>query len=208
MTTVDYRKLLTSGWVVSGAILSAIAALVLNAPDFFRSLRETPNEIGLTSSEFTSWLYEDKSWAGAWTDTQEGFIGETDRTSTGMVIELEVEHGSLEGSISYEGICNVMPIWDTLMLSGEVSFWGKSATVMAWDHVMGEKKNIVMLRLEREDEVMIVTPVEGNTQYFPKEARIIPMLPEPDSESSTTGQLCPKFKEFIRRQSEQQQQQN
>ncbi len=61
-------------------------------------------------------------------------------SNTDMQITIWATEGDIQGTIATGELCKVFPIWNFVLLSGEVS--GDSAEVFAWDIIQGRRKYI------------------------------------------------------------------
>lgn len=69
--------------------------------------------------------------------------------------------------ISNQQICDSIPVFDFVLLKGQVDTFGNSATVIAWDTIGGHDENFAKLKLKIDNGIMTAEPLEGATRLFP-----------------------------------------
>jgi hypothetical protein len=171
-----YKKL----WLVASAVGAVAFTLGLNGPTILQNLRKMPAEVSATSDQYFSWLKEDEKWTGNWSTFPEYIVNMEDMKlseNVDLKISLISTNGEIGGEVSTGEICKNVPYFDFLMLRGKVS--GKTAHVIVWDIIGGKTVEFGELDLIREDDVITVKPLSGNTKWFPAGARI-GMHPTPD----------------------------
>ncbi|MDD9177063.1 hypothetical protein ERW49_18930 [Aliivibrio finisterrensis] len=178
-----YKKL----WVVVVGISAVVSTLLIQGPTMLQNARVLPKEIKKTSDQFHSWVKEDKEWTGHWSAFPEGTVDMADLnlSDVDLQITLRSTNGNIDGTIATKKICQDIPVFDFILLTGEVS--GNIAKVVAWDIIGGHRKEFATLTLSREGYVMTVIPNTGFTSWFPTTAKIARRPidsddPQPDAE--------------------------
>lgn len=161
-------------WFIGSSAAVALSAVLLNGPQLLENARHMPKEVSLTNHQFKSWLADDAAWTGTWSGHPEGYVDIEDMrlSNTEMHLALNVTSGEIEGTIATHKLCSIFPAFDFILLSGHVHGFGHKATVTAWDIIQGHKLKFATLDLQRQGVVMVVKPVEGETQWFPSSARL------------------------------------
>ena len=111
-------------WVVLlGSAIAVVFTFLLNAPTFFQNLRGLPEEIHKTNSELLSWAKEDAEWTGLWSSSSEGFVDGGDLILSDADIQITIwsKEGKIHGTIATGEICKVLPVFNYVLLNGEVT---------------------------------------------------------------------------------------
>jgi hypothetical protein len=159
-----------------GGILTAIGyiayTLFKDAPTVLSNLEKTPAAFESTKSKFLRWRYEDEAWSGTWSSFPEGYVdmGDMNLSDVDLRLEIVADQGQIGGVIATGKICQALPVFDFLLIKGEVS--GGDAKITVYDFIDGKRKEFARLALRREGRIMTVTPIEGMVDWFPKMARI------------------------------------
>src|SRR4051812_2357338 len=126
-------------WVIVSCVGAMCYAILLHGPTMLANARVMPAEFLKVKSQFMGWYYEDESWRAFWTAHPEGLRGVEDDalSDTDVQIVLESTGGDLQGAIAAKTICRSFPMWDWVLLDGQVGLSGSSAEVMAYDFVDG-----------------------------------------------------------------------
>ena len=177
-----YKRL----WVVVFAVSGVVSAILLNGPNLLQNARILPTEIHQTVSQFLSWFKDDADWTGHWSSFPEGIVDMADMhlSDVDMQITVWAKGGGIDGTIATKSICKSIPVLNYVLLRGEIS--GTTANVIAWDIVQGHKTDFAQLRLDRDGDIITVTPVNGRKEWFPETARLgkhpleLGKEPEPD----------------------------
>jgi hypothetical protein len=159
-------------WVVATTVGSVAFTIGLYGPTILQNIRVMPTEIRATSDLYFSWLKEDAEWTGQWSSFPEGIVDIADMDlSEGIDLKLNIasQNGEIGGEIATGAICKNVPL-DFLLISGKVS--GKTARITVWDFVGGRKTHFADIELIRDNHVITVKPVSGQTEWFPSGARI------------------------------------
>lgn len=159
-------------WVVMSATTIAVSALLLKGPTLLQNARILPAEIRQTTSQFQSWAKEDSAWTGHWSSFPEGIVNMADMrlSDVDMQITIWASEGNIDGTIATKSICKSLPVFNYVLLRGEVT--GKTARVTAWDILEGHKTDFAELELVRDGDVITVTPTAGRKEWFPSIARL------------------------------------
>src|SRR3546814_20930247 len=86
-----------------------------------------------------------------------------------MQITIWASQGEIDGTIATKEICKAIPVFNYVLLRGEV--FGNTATVTAWDIVLGHKTEFAKLKLVRGGNIITVTPTAGQMDWIPSPAR-------------------------------------
>ena len=177
-------------WVVVSATSVVVSAILLKGPTLLQSARVLPGEVRQTASQFQSWAKEDAEWTGHWSSFPEGIVDMADihLSNVDMQITIWASQGDIEGTIATKGICNSIPVFNYVLLRGEVS--GNTAYVTAWDIVQGHKTDFAELKLVRDGNVITVTPSSGRKDWFPAAARLGRHPAEPGTEPEPDQSFC------------------
>jgi hypothetical protein len=165
-----------------------LIAALMNGPILLKNARELPASFEKTKAQFQSWVYEDAEWTGIWTSFPEGLIDMEALHLSDVDLEITIwaKQGHIDGVIATTAICRQFPMWDYVLLRGDVS--GNDADVVAYDFILGYARDFARLRLTREGNVITVTPLDGRKDWFPDVARLgrSPLAPteEPDPDMS------------------------
>lgn len=184
----------TRGWLAGPgpwltAAIAFIAWLLLNAPEALQNLRVMPEEARKAIAQYQSWLHEDSEWTGNWTISPEGVVDTGDLTLSNDEVQITIwaTGGEIDGTVVTTRICESVP-FDYVLLRGKV--YGNHARVTAWDIAGSRKFDFAQLRLDRDGQVMTVTPLEGNVHWFPKAARIARAPLEDGTEPKPDTTFC------------------
>lgn len=186
-------------WIVTG--VGAVALLLSNLTSILTDARRLPAEVTKTSDQFFEWYGAYDEWKGRWTYFPEGDI-ETEAlklTDEPFQLVLDVTNkGEVTGSIETRGICEAVPYFDALMVSGEIHSKSRGKVVI-FDYVAGYRKNFAELKLVRDGGTMTVRPTVDPLGAFQKESRIA-LAPEGLNDPAEFDPICPnKRQEFMRK---------
>jgi hypothetical protein len=186
-------------WFVLSFIGAGLYGLVANGPTLLASAEKLPSEYERVSGKFQSWYYKDKEWEGLWSANPEGYadIGDMKLSGVDIKLHLVVEHGRIGGEIATKSICQVVPMFDYLLLEGEIS--GNKATVTAFDFIGGERKNFFRFTAQRDGAVISIDLKEGMAEWLPSAARIGLHPDKEDQYKSLTG-TCSVEREALLKQ--------
>ncbi|WP_067338485.1 hypothetical protein [Stappia indica] len=106
-----------------------------------------------------------------------------------MVVDLIVEEGVIDGTISTMPICGATPFNEFFLVCGTIS-GSKSATIIVWNIFQADKADIAKLELRRDGVIMTVVTKEGTTRLFPKEARLALDPTKQGSAETGRGEFC------------------
>ena len=194
----NWLTTLKKPWVWLIAAIGGTALLLTNINTIMINARSLPSEIRKTSHKFESWYHDDAAWTGRWSNSPDSYVDEEDLnlSKEPITIAMKVVDGEIAGVISTQAICDRVPVFEFLMLSGEVS-GSNEADVKVWDVVGGHDTYFGRLHLERDEIVMNVTLKDGNDVLSPPSARIA-LIPGSTGEASEQkGELCPGKQEKI-----------
>lgn len=187
-------------WFVISATAVVVSAILLNGPAMLQSARILPKEVIETKRQFKSWVKEDEEWTGHWSSFPEGIgdMKDLNLSDVDMQITIWASEGYIDGTIATKKICRSIPIFNYILLRGEVS--GDSAHVIAWDIIQGHKTDFAELKLQRDGEVLTVTPVSGQVMWFSESARLGRAPREPGAEPESDHSFCTEErKEFFKK---------
>src|SRR3546814_15367641 len=104
-----------------------------------QNARIIPKEVRETATQYQSWVKEDSEWTGHWSASPEGLadIADMQLSTVDMQITIWASQGEIDGTIATKEICKAIPVFNYVLLRGEV--FGNTATVTAWDIVLGHK---------------------------------------------------------------------
>ncbi|MFD0928515.1 hypothetical protein ACFQ1T_01860 [Methylophilus glucosoxydans] len=107
-----------------------------------------------------------------------------------MEIVIWATEGRIDGTIATKRLCKELPLLNYILLEGSVS--GNSAEVVAWDLIGGHRVEFARLTLERDGQLMAVTPIAGNKGLFPIRSRIArdPSVPEDKEKLDADHTFC------------------
>jgi hypothetical protein len=167
-----------------------LCTAIYYAPGFLQSLQTTPASIQKTKNQFLSWINEDSAWTGHWSATPEGGVDINTQglSDVDMQITIWAKQGEIEGTIATRQICANFPVVNFVLLRGKVS--GDTATVVAWDVIQGNSTDFARLKLEREGEVITVTPIDGLREWFPITAKLGRHSPESGKQPEPDQTYC------------------
>jgi len=177
-------------WVVVSVTSVVVSALLLKGPTLLQNARILPEEVRQTVSKFLSWVKEDEVWTGHWSSFPEGHVDMADMhlSDVDMQITIWASQGNIDGTIATKSICRSIPVWNYVLLRGQVS--GNAAHVIAWDIVLGHKTDFAKLTLVREGHVITVTPTAGRKDWFPTTARLGRHAADPGSQPEPDQAFC------------------
>ncbi|MBD8546854.1 hypothetical protein [Sphingomonas sp. CFBP 8760] len=188
-------------WIWFVGVVAAIALLLTNVNAILSNTRALPDEIRKTSDQFFDWYADYAGWKGKWSNYPEGRSNMAELRLTGEAFRLDIDDvgsGSLTGSIETKGICDGVPLFDRLLIEGNVTS-SRHAKIKAFDYIGGHKRTFAALALQRNGEVMTVTPNEDPSALFAKESRIA-LDPDDLQASADREPICGnKRKQFIKR---------
>jgi len=190
-----YRR----AWVVLSFLGAALYGLIANGPTLLASAEKLPGEYQRVSGQFLTWYYEDREWEGLWSASPEGYvdIGDMKLSDVDIKLHLAVEHGRIGGEIATKAICRAVPMFDYLLLEGQIS--GNTATVTAFDFIGGERKNFFRFTVQRDGAVIAISLKEGSPEWLPPAARIGLHPGNEDPYKSLTG-TCSVEREALLKQ--------
>lgn len=186
-------------WFVISATTVVVSAILLNGPTMLQNARILPKEVIETKRQFKSWVKEDEDWTGNWSSFPEGIVDMEDMnlSDVDMQITIWASEGYIDGTIATKKICKSIPVFNYILLRGEVS--GDTARVIAWDIIQGHKTDFAELTLHREGEVLTVTPVSGQVAWFPESARLGRTPRDSGTEPESDQSFCTEErKEFFK----------
>ncbi|NMQ18583.1 hypothetical protein E4P82_04840 [Candidatus Competibacter phosphatis] len=174
-----YRR----AWFLITLIGAGIYGLLANGPTLLSNAEKLPSEFERVSGKFLSWYYKDQAWTGLWSANPEGYVDTEDMKLSDVDIKLHLiaEHGWIDGEISMKSICNVVPMFDYLLLEGKVG--GDIATITAFDFIGGERKNFFRFTAKRDGVVITVSPKEGAQGWLPSAPARVGLHPLLDGEN-------------------------
>ena len=169
---VTTRPFFKKAWIIGTATVGVLFTALLNGPTILENARKLPASIAQTKAQYLSWLHDDSEWTGNWSSFPEGIVDMEDMhlSNVDMQITIWSSQGQIDGTIATKKICKAIPLFNFVLLKGQVS--GHSAQVTAWDIVLGHDVEFARLRLERDGDIMTVTPIDGAKAWFPTQARL------------------------------------
>lgn len=182
MNDESKKKWIARNWYWIVGVAGAIWLVFLQGSEAISNAEKLPNAVTSAKDKLLSWHYEDDQWTGVWSAKAEGYVGGPALSDTDVHVEIVVSQGQVDGTIATKKICSIFPMWDFVLLQGQIS--GNAFDGVAWDIVQGERKNFALVHFQREGSFMKVTPKEGNVDWFPAEALI---AQHPGAEPMTVG---------------------
>lgn len=163
-----YRRV----WFLLSLVGAGLYGLLANGPTLLSNAEKLPTEFERVSGRFLSWYYEDPAWEGLWSAHPEGYVDTEDMKLSDVDVKLHllVAHGRIGGEIATKSICRVIPMFDYLLLEGNIS--GDTATITAFDFIGGERKNFFRFTAKRDGVVITISLKEGAQEWLPASARI------------------------------------
>ena len=161
-------------WLKVTAVLTAIALMLANATSILSNSRALPNEIKKTQDQFFSWYGNYAAWKGYWTNYPEGLVDMAEMNLSKEEFRLHIEEsagGVITGSIESRGICENTPVFEQLLIEGEI-LSSHRAEVDVFEFVGGYRRNFARLELYRDDFTIEVSPLDDPARIFPTKARI------------------------------------
>jgi hypothetical protein len=87
-------------------------------------------------------------------------------------LNIEVnEDGQIQGWIESDGICEGVPIFEILMVDGEIT-GSTSAELNVWDLIGGYRREFAKLQVERQNFIMEIRPLDDPSGIFHPVTRI------------------------------------
>lgn len=160
-------------WILVSFIGAGMYGLLANGPTLLANAEKIPAEIERVSDRFFAWYYEDDAWEGLWSSNPEGYVDFEDMqlsADSDVRLHLLAEHGRIGGEISTKSTCQVVPMFDYLLLEGTIS--GDTATITAFDFIGGERKDFFQFTAKRDGVVILVALKEGAQEWLPTPIRI------------------------------------
>lgn len=161
-------------WVWLVGTLATVALLLSNLTSILSDARDLPGEFEKTSDKFWAWYGEYEAWRGHWNDSPEGVANTGDMRLSQGAFRLEIDEvtdGSFTGSLETPGICEKVPFFETLMIDGTIDSASR-AKANVWDIVGGYRREFARISLEREGDVITVSPIDDPGDIFPEATRI------------------------------------
>lgn len=165
----------TIGAFILGLVtpVTGIINALPNLPASFQAIEKAPPAYAHMQDSLSAWFNEEDVWKGHWDEEPDGIVDLPDMmlTSFGASIDiLEIKRGQLNGTIYTPQLRRVMP-FDFALLEGRLDRADR-AEVTAFDIFQGHRKNIATLRIVRDGNLMVVTPLDDPLELFPKVLRI------------------------------------
>lgn len=164
---------LKRNWFWIAAIFSFVGWILLKGPEALSNAEKLPAAFSSASDKFLSWYYKDDEWTGVWSSKAEGYVDMADIpvSTVDVHIEMDVHKGRVDGTIATKKICETFPMWDFVLLEGQIS--GDEFDGIVWDVIKGERQNFALVNFQKKGDVLKVTPKEGYVSWFPAEAVIM-----------------------------------
>ncbi|ONF95631.1 hypothetical protein [Sphingomonas jeddahensis] len=158
--------------------------------------RALPSEVRKTSDQFFGWLRDYDGWRGHWTNNPEGSVDVTELKLSSQPFRIEIDDsasGEIVGTIETRGICDKVPYFESLLVDGSISS-SKWATIRVFNFIGGYRREFAELRLERDDQIMRVTPLTDLAGTFAGENRVA-LDPEGIGGPDNREAICPNKEE-------------
>ena len=128
------RPFFKKAWVIATATAGVLFTALLNAPTILENVRKLPASIVRTKAQYLSWLHSDSEWTGKWSSSPEGIVDMEDMhlSNVDMQITIWASQGGIDGTIATKKICKEIPLFDFVLLKGQVS--GHTAQVTGQTH--------------------------------------------------------------------------
>lgn len=169
-------------------VFAALTAVSLFVNALLGGLVLYANNKGLFSDltdDFYGWLYEEEYWNGLFNNYPEGYVDmasmELSETTTQLV--LTSHRGQIDGVISDRRLCGVGFPNGYKLLKGEISLFGNSAKVIAWDVEKGYPVDYAEFSIDREGVVIKVTPKQ-NSRWLGDETLRLAQHPDMDTDQA------------------------
>lgn len=178
----------------AGAV-GMVALVLTNVNSILSNIRELPKEWRLTIGQFYGWYGDFPSWKGHWSNNPEGIVNIADLNLTSQPLHLSINdtaNGQISGWIESQQICDGIPYFDTLQVSGNIKS-SRYAEVVVFDFIGGFRKDFGKLKLLRDNGTMMVVAVSDPIGIFPKNAKI-GLHPDSLIDEAEIGNFCPDKK--------------
>lgn len=159
-------------WFVGS--IAALALLLTNINTILSNLRLLPSEVRKTSDQFHEWYGEYDAWKGHWSSFPEGLVNmeALNLSDEDFRIDIdETKEGIISGTIETTSICDKTPVFQELLLEGEISSAGH-ARADVFDFIGGHRRVFARIRLLRDDYIMTIVPEDDPAGLFSKGTRI------------------------------------
>lgn len=187
-------------WIIVTFVSSLLIGLLSQGPTLLSNAEKLPGEFDRVLGKFLSWHFDDSGWAGVWSDNPEGYVDSVDMklSETDVKLHLYADRGRIGGEIAMKSICQVVPMFDYLLLEGSVS--GNIATFVAFDHIGGRRENFFTFTAKREGVVMEVALKDGVSDWLPVPVRIAVSPPKEgeDPYEHMVGSCKAEKEEFLK----------
>lgn len=163
-----------SVWLKVTAVLTAVALTLANATSILSNSRALPSEIQKTQDQFFNWYGDYAAWKGYWTNYPEGLVDMAEMNLSKEEFRLHIEEsagGVITGTIESRGICENTPVFEQLLMEGEISS-SHRAEIDVFEFVGGYRRNFARLELYRDDYIIEVSPLDDPARIFSTKARI------------------------------------
>lgn len=149
----DFFKTLTAILGFATAVLTVLV-LYANNKGAFEELAD----------DFYERLYEDGAWTGLFNNFPEGYVDMASMglSDTSMQLVMIAKRGQIDGVIAERSLCAVDARSDYKLLRGDVSMFGRSATLVVWDVVSGHPKEYAELRASLDGVVLNLKDPDGS----------------------------------------------
>lgn len=173
-TPVIVTPLWKRPWLWLLGMIAGLALLLTNITSILSNARSLPGEVRKTSDQFFGWYGDYQGWKGRWTNDPEGLVDAAGLKLSSQPFRFDIDDtasGNIVGTLETKGICDKLPLFENLLVDGSISN-SKRATIHVFDYVGGYRREFAVLRLEREGQVMRVTPLADPAGVFARESRI------------------------------------
>lgn len=161
-------------WVLLATGIGALAVLLTSINTILAQSRELPGEWGKSAEQFSSWYYEYDSWPGHWTWNPEGWVDMEEANLTDEEFRLDIivnNKGEITGTIETRKICDKVAFFEYLLVEGELT-GSDTAYLAVWDMVGGYKRVFAFFDVEREGDILFLTPVLDPMNLFDPTTKI------------------------------------
>lgn len=200
-TAVNVTPFWKRPWPWLLGMIAGLALLLTNVTSILSNARALPGEVRKTSDQFSGWYGDYQGWKGRWTNDLEGMVDAAGLSLSSQPFRIDIDDtasGDIVGTLETKGICDKLPLFENLLVDGSISS-SKYATIHVFDFIGGYRREFAVLRLEREGQVMRVTPLADHARVFARESRIA-RDPEGIGGPDNREAICPgKRAKFIER---------
>ena len=171
------RKLKRTKWLTISRVLGATALgllvfLLTQSSVVLENIETAPARAKKLMNQLQNWYYDDSSWSGIWSTKAEGYIDYFELSEVDFRIEISAEQGVIGGIVSAPEICQALPLFDFVMLEGNIS--GHDLKAVAFDFINGKRVELFSFRmsLNKENNTATVYPTQKPNKIFERVAKV------------------------------------